>query len=494
MELREHQSKAIQLCRESIKQGHKRIMLAAPCSFGKTRVAVEMLASAAKKGLTGLFICDRIKLVQQAIDEFDKHGVEAGVIQGWNHPRAKWHAKIQIASIQTLARRRQWPMANLIIVDEAHVHYKTLTSMMASYSAVPFIGLSATPYAKGLGEHYSDLIVPITSNELMDQGYLAPAKYYGGRQPNVKGIKTKRIQTGGTDFDPTELSKRIEEDTHLVGDIIENWRKYGENSQTIAFSPSINHSKTLVRMFNAAGIPAEHIDGYMEDEERQILYREHDEGKFRILSCSRLLNTGYDAPSVRCMIDAFPTKSISVYCQRVGRVLRLHEDKPHAIILDHAGNVSRHGFAEDICPEELHKGQKEYRERNQTKEKQEPKTQDCPECYQVMIIPRCECGYEVPRAQLIKSDNQILKEIKKTNRSYTMDQKSRWLGDLQQHASRKGYKKGWSSWAYRTKFGVWPNKIKPEYQQEQLPEVGGFIKYLQIKGANSDRRNLKQAG
>ena len=105
-------------------------------------------------------------------------------------------------------------MANLIIVDEAHVHYKTLTSMMASYSAVPFIGLSATPYAKGLGEHYSDLIVPITSNELMDQGYLAPAKYYGGRQPNVKGIKTKRIQTGGTDFDPTELSKRIEEDMH----------------------------------------------------------------------------------------------------------------------------------------------------------------------------------------------------------------------------------------------------------------------------------------
>jgi hypothetical protein len=88
-----------------------------------------------------------------------------------------------------------------------------------------------------LGEHYSDLIVPITSNELTDQGYFAPAKYYGGRQPNVKGIKTKRIQTGGTDFDPTELSKRIEEDMQLVGDIIENWRKYGENSQTIAFQP-----------------------------------------------------------------------------------------------------------------------------------------------------------------------------------------------------------------------------------------------------------------
>ena len=93
-----------------------------------------------------------------------------------------------------------------------------------------------------------------------------------------------------------------------------------------------------------------------------------------------LLNTGYDAPSVRCLIDAFPTKSLSSYVQRIGRVLRLHKDKPHAIILDHAGNVAKHGFAEDVVPDALHDGEKEYRERDQTKEKKEPKTMDCPRC------------------------------------------------------------------------------------------------------------------
>ena len=309
MELREHQSRAIEEVNHSINTGNSRVMLAAPCSFGKTIVAVEMLAEMARKGRRGMFICDRIKLVQQAVDEFDAHGIEAGVIQGWDHPRSNWNSPIQIASVQTLARRKVWPLAHLIIVDEAHVHYKTHTRLMEEYENVPFIGLSATPFAKGLGNHYQDLIVPITSAQLMQKGYLAPVKYYGAKKLDLKGVKTKRLQGGSMDYDPNALAKRMEEDTDLVGDIVKNWQKYAENSQTIAFSPSIIQSKALVNMFNDAGIPAEHIDGYMDDAERQILFREHDEGRFKILSCSKLLNTGYDAPSVRCLIDAFPTKS-----------------------------------------------------------------------------------------------------------------------------------------------------------------------------------------
>ena len=97
---------------------------------------------------------------------------------------------------------------------------------------------------------------------------------------------------------------------------------------------------------------------------RDRYYREHDEGKFKILSCSEVIEYG-----IRCaqcavvLIDAFPTKSLSSYVQRIGRVLRLHKDKPHAIILDHAGNVAKHGFAEDVVPDVLHDGEKEYRER-----------------------------------------------------------------------------------------------------------------------------------
>ena len=78
--LRPHQEQAINQLRHSIKKGNQRIVLAAPCSFGKTRVAMEILKKTAKNGKKGIFICDRIKLVQQAREEFNRAGSRVGDI------------------------------------------------------------------------------------------------------------------------------------------------------------------------------------------------------------------------------------------------------------------------------------------------------------------------------------------------------------------------------------------------------------------------------
>jgi superfamily II DNA or RNA helicase len=43
MQLREHQTKAIDMIRSSFKAGNKRVLLAACCSFGKTHTAAYML-------------------------------------------------------------------------------------------------------------------------------------------------------------------------------------------------------------------------------------------------------------------------------------------------------------------------------------------------------------------------------------------------------------------------------------------------------------------
>jgi len=363
MELRPHQELAVQMLRDSLRRGNKRPILAAPCSFGKTITAAYMLKAAAEKGKRAIFICDRIKLVQQALEAFDLHGMDVGVIQS-NHERTNWDAPIQIASIHTMVRRSRMIEFDFAIVDECHIVYDSLKKYMDMYTAVPFIGLSATPYAKGLGKYYDDLVVPISPRTLLEKQYLTPVDYYGGARPNLKGVKTKALRTGGSDWDERALSDAIDKDEKLAGDIVKNWFKHAEGKQTIAFSPSIKHSKHMVELFQANGVPAVHIDGYMDDEERQWIFKAHDAGEFKILSCSRLLNTGYDAPQVECLIDCFPTKSIISYVQRAGRIMRTAPGKERAIYLDHAGNVRRHGFAEDIIPEELDDGSKRFNERN----------------------------------------------------------------------------------------------------------------------------------
>jgi DNA repair protein RadD len=492
MELRPHQIKAVELLRESIAKGNKRPILAAPCSFGKTITALHMLKCAAEKGKRGIFICDRIKLVQQSLESADFHGLDVGVIQS-NHERTNWDAPIQIASIHTMARKSKLVEFDFAIVDECHVLYDSVKKYMDAYNNIVFVGLSATPYAKGLGKYYDDIVTPISPRDLLEQGYLCPVDYYGGSKPNLKGVKTKALRTGGSDWDEGALSSAIEKDEKLAGDIVKNWFKHAEGRQTIAFSPSIKHSKHMVELFNQAGVPAVHIDGYMDDEERQWIFRGHDRGEFKVLSCSRLLNTGYDAPKVDCLIDCFPTKSLIAYVQRAGRIMRTADGKENAIYLDHAGNVRRHGFAEDIIPDSLDDGTKRFSEREQVKEKKEAKVKQCPQCFQEMVGIRCKCGYEIPISDRIETDQQ---DLKKLNKVTSESDKLRWYGEFVKFATDRGYKLGYADHLYRQKFGVWANSIKNK--SYPVPDaisldVQNFIKYTMIKRAKGNDRKLHRA-
>lgn len=497
MLLRPHQEKAVQMLRQSLARGNKRPLLAAPCSFGKTITAAYILNETYKKGNRGLFIADRVKLIQQTVDSFTNHQMPIGVMQG-SHEMNDPSKPIQIASVQTLARRKWWHLEpSVVIVDECHVHYDTVTKMMEMFSNVPFIGLSATPYSRGLGQYYDDLILPITPRGLLDKGYLCPIHYYGGKRPDLSGVRRRRIRTGGSDYDDDSLGEVYENDKALAGDIIYNWMQHGENSQTIAFSPSIKHSKFLVEKFNLAGIPAVHIDGYMDDEERQIIYEAHDRGEYKILSCSRLLNTGYDAPSVKCLIDCFPTASKIALCQRYGRVQRTYPGKDYAIILDHAGNCQRHGFVEDIVPESLDDGRHRFDERNQIKkEKKEPKVKECPQCTRQFIGIKCVCGYEIPWTQQIVTDDQILTKL--NNNNYSQERKAEWLGELYLYAEKKGKTEGWANHKYKEKFKEWPN-ARPILAKAVSDEVSNWIKHQNIKYAKGkakydNRKYLAEVG
>jgi DNA repair protein RadD len=486
--LRPHQEKAIEMLRASMRQGHKRIMLAAPCSFGKTRVAAWMLAEAAKKGIRGVFICDRIKLVQQALDDFDEHGLDVGVIQG-DHWRYNPSAPIQIASIQTLARKQHRLEFNFAVIDEAHTLYDAQVDYFTAYNKVPFIGLSATPFSKGLGKHYTDLVVPSTASELLDEGYLTPVKYYGGKHANLKGLKRRALRTGGTDYDPKQLGKRMEGDIELSGDIIKNWQKHGEDRQTIMFCPTIAHSKHMVEEFQKAGITAEHIDGYMPDQERQWLFKAHDAGEFKILSCSKLLNTGYDAPQIGCLIDCYPTSSLIQHVQRAGRIMRLCEGKDYAIYLDHAGNITnpKLGMPELIVPDSLDDGEKPFTEADQVKkEKKESKARECPSCYQLFTGLRCACGYEIPPKERMTHDGTLLEEIKqakKANKEVSKEEKTQFLSELMLYARLKGFKMGWAQHKYRDRFGVWGSRIDPVEVTQVSQETKNWITHSNIKAA-----------
>lgn len=496
MKLHDHQEKALLLARDSMRRGLKRPVIAAPTSFGKTILAGEMLKNCQDQGKKGWFFADRKQLIEQSIDKFRQMGINFGVRMA-NHGLHDPTAPIQIASIQTIQamvnkHNRTLPEFDMALVDECHTQHEIIKTVMATYNNIPIIGLTATPYSKGLGLMYNNLIVPITQRELLEKGYLAPVRYYGGEHIDMSKVKSVNPNTYKTD----DIERATESDSdRLAGCIIRNWMEYGENSQTIAFSPTQNLSKNLVERLNNNGISAEHVDCNFTQDERDELFEAHDRGEFKVLSCSRLLNTGYDAPSVRCIIDCFPTKSVTTYVQRVGRLMRTYEGKDYAVYLDHASNFERFGYAEDIVPEILHDGKTAHKESELTKkDKKEGKAKECPQCLQQMMGIKCKaCGYEVPVSEQQDDDGSMLVALegKKANQTDPIETKEQFYSELILYGDIKGYKKGWAANQYREKYGVWPNKINPHESKAVGDLVSNWIKHQAIKRSRSKKVGAK---
>jgi len=164
--------------------------------------------------------------------------------------------------------------------------------------------------------------------------------------------------------------------------------------------------------------------------------------------------------------------------------MRVSDGKDNAIILDHAGNTLRHGFVEDIVPDELHKGET-YKESSLTKETKEAKPNECPRCRAIMVGLRCmDCGHEIVITKEVVVSPGELQELERAR-----DGKQReWFQMLAHYGRDKGYAEGWAAHKYRYKFGVFP---ADRYKGVAVPpnaEVLGYIKHLNIKAAKGRAR------
>ena len=369
-----------------------------------------------------------------------------------NHARYKPHSINQVCSPQTLARRPV-PRADLVIIDECHVFYGIHHKMMQAMPNTVFIGLSATPFTKGLGKHYTNLVIGATTTKLTDEGYLVPVKVFAPSKPDLS-----KIRTIGGDYDEKELFARVNK-PKLVADIVDTWVKRSENRPTIGFAVNVLHSQALCEQFKDRGIRAAHIDSYMPKAEREQTVKDFKDGYIKVLFNVGILDKGFDYPEASCLIMARPTKSLMLYIQQAGRVLRTHSSKEDAIILDHAGNTQSHGFITDDLPQELDDGIKRKVER--TEKVQEEKGSICPSCSYVKKrnVYACPCCGFVPK----KKDAGIAVEtgdlLEVTRQKVTIQDKQKLYSELLYVEVEKGYKRGFAAQMYRNKCGVWPKGL-----------------------------------
>ena len=348
LSLRPYQIEKIAEARVLMGQGKKSICLVAPTGAGKTFIAAHIIQSALLKGKRVLFLAHRRELIDQCAAKLRDLGVwdYNVVLSGHPHSRNP-DAPVQIASIQTLIRR-EYPPADLVIIDEAHHsaagQYQTL---LKNYPDAYVLGLTATPErldGKGLDHIFHDLLNVASVPELVDSGFLVAPQCLGPSQEAVAQLKAAlaKVKVRGGDYAEDQLGEAMDNPT-LVGDIVEHWLEWGVGQKTIVFAANIEHSKHIVSQLQAAGVAAAHLDGTMSLPEREGILSGWRGTAIDVVSNCQILTEGFDYPELSCCILARPTKSVALYLQMVGRVLRTAPGKQGAIILDHAGNIIEHG-------------------------------------------------------------------------------------------------------------------------------------------------------
>ena len=498
MKLRDYQQQAIDKLRQSILGGARCPVLQLPTGGGKTHIATEIIRSAVAKGKRVLFLAPRRELIYQASGKFDEHGIIHGIIMAGEAPYA--FADVQVASFDTLharavrSKRINLPPADVVVVDEAHLSIaKTKADILKAYPSAIIVGLTATPArgdGRGLGEIYDDLVQTFDIAHLTERGYLAPARYFAPSKPDLAGLK---VSNG--DYVTAGLAERVDT-AQLVGDVVHNWRRIASDRQTVVFCVNRAHSRHVCEQFNAAGFKAEHLDGETPNDERKAILGRVSSGETQILCNVFVATFGLDIPSLSCAVLARPTKNISLYLQTCGRVIRTHEGKTDAIIIDHSGAIEEHGYLDEYIPWSLDSQSKiAERKKKAQEERQEPKEIICAECGASFKSSRScpECGHEmIPPSKPIPTHQADLQELskdkRKNNREWSKERKAAFFGGLAAYGRERGYKPGWAKWLYREKFGVWPNAFTNAPLVEPNEDVTGWITHQRI--AYAKRRNV----
>ena len=461
LELRPHQLEVVEKLRHGFADGHRCQLLYAPTGFGKTETAIHIMAEVAKNYKRTAMVMDRIVLVEQTSLRLGRYDIDHGVMQS-GHWRYRPYERIQICSAQTLEARGSFPDIDLLIIDEAHVSRAGTVKFIKNNPHIKVIGLTATPFTKGLGDIYTHIVGASPTGELIEKGWLTPIKVFVAKEIDMTGAK----KVAG-EWSADQVTER---GMQITGDIVSEWVKkthelFGRPRKTVVFCAGVDHGRDLVKKFAEAGYNFVSISYKEDDEFKRATIEDFAKPDTEIhgLIATDILTKGFDVPDVMIGISARPfSKSFSSHVQQLGRIMRPCEGKEFAVWLDHSGNYLR--FREDW--DDIYENGVTELKADGEKAKKEPTTKEkeaskCPSCG-LLWPPRTDtcpsCGHVRKKRADIEEVNGRMVELTATAKAIKDDKQS-FYSELLFIAAQKNYNPHWADHKYKDKFGVWPRGL-----------------------------------
>jgi len=438
-------------------RGARNVVGVTATGSGKT---VTMANMAAELGGIGRVQAHRAELVGQLSIALGQEGLRHNIVAAketvkaiaaahmeefgriYYDPRANW----AVGSVQTIIRRQD-PDAHrvqYVFTDEGHhvLADNIWGKGLSLYPNARGLLMTATPTradGKGLGRHHDGLadamVLGPGLREQIEQGFLTG---YRVAAPTASDLDMSDVHiTASGDYNQQEAARAVKRSRKIVGDAVENYQALAAGKLAIVFAADIEHGNTLADAFNLAGVPAAMVTGDTEEADRRAIMRRFKAKELRVLVNVDLFGEGVDVPAVEVVIMCRPTASFALYCQCIGRMLRLNISpilmaawdtytaaqrlahiaasvKPFGILIDHVGNVYREfnvgGHKYSGLPEGFEKWTLDRRQRRASSGGDAIPVRMCGECFKP--YERCfeacpYCGAAAPEPAVRGGPQQV---------------------------------------------------------------------------------------
>jgi superfamily II DNA or RNA helicase len=318
-----------------------------PTGGGKTVIFSEIARRFIQNtGKKVMILTHRIELCGQTSQMLDEFGVVNMVINSAvKELPVPNEYMCFVAMVETLNNRLRSKILDLdnvglMIIDEAH--YNSFGKMFKFYEKGVVLGVTATPLSSNINirmkDFYDEMIIGESISSLVEMGFLARATTWHYHV----GLTSLKIGRHG---DYTVSSSERLYNNHVMQDkLLSAYKEKCLGKKTLIFNNGIATSQYVYATFQEAGFEIKHLDHTHSPRERKEILQWFREKPDAILTSVSILTTGFDEPTVDCIILNRATRSLTLYFQMIGRGSRLLPEKREFQIIDLGNNLNRFGL------------------------------------------------------------------------------------------------------------------------------------------------------
>ena len=316
-----------------------------PTGGGKTIIFSEIVRQYLKlKKKKVVVLTHRIELCNQTSKVLSDFGVLNKVVNSKASLDDQEQYSCFVAMVETLNNRLlddklDISDVGLVIIDEAH--YNSFTKLFKFFSSSFILGVTATPLSSNINlpmtDNYDELIVGESINELIKNNFLAKANLY------TYNVGLTSLIVGANGDYTVKSSEELYTNNDMLSKLLLAYEERCLNKKTLIFNNGINTSLIVYDTFKKAGFDIKHLDNTATKKQRSETLKWFKDTPNAILTSVSILTTGFDEPTVKCIMINRATKSLTLYYQMIGRGSRLLKNKNTFEVIDLGNNFYRFG-------------------------------------------------------------------------------------------------------------------------------------------------------